>query len=60
MLFTKYWNMSDEELLHVAFTDEGCSELAHELAMRLERLIDESDLPDAPKWAQDLVNGDDA
>jgi hypothetical protein len=43
MPFNKYWNLTDEELLHVAFTDEACSDLAHELAVRFAALLDVSE-----------------
>lgn len=55
--------MTDEEILSTVFNDPNCGELAHELAIRLSRRLDEeeSELKPDPAWAIALLHdGDDA
>jgi hypothetical protein len=55
-----YWNLSDEELLVVAYTSD-VDRLTHELAMRLQRHLDDDagDYSHCP-YTKDLFDGLDA
>jgi len=45
-MYTQYWNMTDEELLHAALNDTSENELVHELAMRLGHRLDQDGCDD--------------